>query len=81
MTPQVEEFAKQMEIELHANEHKGDWREWKNVPEMICELDYHKGKLLSAIKEDNKALVKEYLADCANILMFIGNAGNLYKKD
>lgn len=78
MISQVEKFAIQMQKELDANQHKGDWREWTDIPDMFMEFEYHKGKLLKAIKDNDKPRVKEFIADCANILMFIGNAGQLY---
>lgn len=77
-TPQVQIFAQQMEKELATNSHKGDWRTWKDLPEMLWELEYHKAKLLKAINDNDKDMVREYIADCANILMFMGNAGHVY---
>jgi transcriptional regulator with XRE-family HTH domain len=71
-------FAENMKIELNANKHKGDWKEWNNIEEMISELEWHKAKLLFALRENNKNSVREYLADCGNILMFIGNAGHIF---
>ena len=79
MIEQVKDFAEQMQKELDDNSHKEDWRGWNDLNAMLWELEYHKGKLLIAIKDDEKKLVKEYIADCANILMFIGNAGELYR--
>lgn len=74
----VEAFARTMKEELINNHHKGDWREWKEVNSMRYELDYHLTKLDSAIQQDNKELIKEHLADCANFLLMIGNSYNLY---
>lgn len=74
----VERFAADMTRELEANAHKGLWEEWDDVNEMIAELEWHKAKLLMAMREGDKDKVREHLADCGNILMFIGNAGNLY---
>jgi len=81
MIEQIKDFAEQMQKELDDNSHKEDWRKWNDLNEMLWELEYHKGKLLIAIKDNDKKLVKEYIADCANILMFIGNAGELYRTD
>lgn len=81
INPKVQRFAADMTRELKANEHKGNWEEWGTVEEMICELEYHKAKLLIALREGDKSRVREHLADCGNILMFIGNAGGLYEAD
>jgi len=81
MIEQLKDFAEQMQKELDTNSHKEDWRNWNNLGEMLWDLEYHKGKLLIAIKDNDKKLVKEYIADCANILMFMGNAGGLYRTE
>ena len=78
LIPQLKDFVQQMQKELDDNKHKGDWREFSNLDELLWEFEYHKGKLLSAIKDDDKPLIKEYIADCANVLMFMGNVGKLY---
>lgn len=54
-----------MDRELKANEHKGDWDSWSRTAsqsELISEFEWHKAKLLLAIKDGNKNLVREYLA-------------------
>lgn len=79
MNDKVIKFAEQMQAELDANAHKGDWNEWRNVEEILNEFEYHKAKLIIALrKKEPHAECKELIADCANILMFLGNAGNLY---
>lgn len=75
----VEKFKQQMIKENHDNAHKGDILSWNNVEEMLVELEYHKAKLYIALKRNNPDLVKEYLADCSNILLAIGNAWKLYE--
>lgn len=75
-------FAERMQKELNANAHKGDWNTWRNIMEILNDLEYHKAKLMIALKKDDShEEVKELIADCANILMFLGNAGNLYEQD
>lgn len=87
LDPQVIEFAKQMQNELFANvrKHGNGWRNWRDVDAMLNELEYHKAKLIIALNpkkgKADYALVKELIADCANFLLFIGNAGNLYLDD
>lgn len=77
--PKVLEFAKQMQKELNDNSHKGDWNEFRDVKDILNELEYHKSKLLVAMrKKEPHEECKELIADFANILMFLGNAGNLY---
>ncbi len=71
-------FANNMLKEIKANSHKGNWEDWNDVNEMLKELQYHFEKLKKAIESDTLHLIKEYLADCGNILMFIGNQYNLY---
>lgn len=79
LNPKVLAFAKQMQVELDANSHKGDWNEWRDVQEILNEFEYHKAKLLMALrKKEPHHECKELIADCANILMFLGNAGYLY---
>lgn len=74
----VDAFAQTMKDELSNNQHKGDWRDWKQVNEISLELVYHKNKLFKAIEEENKDHIKEHLADCGNFLLMLGNAYNLY---
>ena len=76
--PLVLKFANQMQSELNDNLHKGDWSEWRDVKEILYEMDYHKAKLIIALKDNNKTLIRELLADCGNFLMFLGNAGYVY---
>ena len=85
-------FVKQMDFELKANEHKGDWRNFVDKSEIRRELEYHLNKLSKAEndyakaidpekRQTNKLLIKEYIADSANILMMLGKAYKLYEKD
>lgn len=78
LDPRIQLFTELMQKELEDNSHKGPWEEWTNITEMISELEWHKAKLLFALKENDKEKCKEYIADCANILFFIGNAVKLY---
>lgn len=74
----AEAFKQQMIKENNDNTHKGDILDWKNVDEMLSELEWHKAKLLFAMKNNKPEEVKEHLADCGNFLLAIGNAWNLY---
>ena len=77
--PKLAWFARDMQRELRHNLHKGDWETWKNPIEIIAELEYHKAKLIMAIREKNREAAREYLADCGTILMFYGNAYGLFE--
>jgi len=75
----LEKFKEQMQIELNANAHKGNWEEFVDPREILKELKHHENKMINAMYEDgNRELIKEYIADCANILMMLGNAYGLY---
>lgn len=74
----VEKFKREMLWELANNTHKGDWEEFLDPPEIHKEISYHLLKLQKAEDAHNKDEIKEYIADCANILMFLGNAYGLY---
>lgn len=78
--PVTVEFSSIMTAELIANEHKGDWSEWRDVKEMLYELEWHKAKLWHAVMRNDVSDVMEHIADCANILMFLGNAFGIYEK-
>lgn len=80
MYHQVKKFSEDMQSELKANEPKKgtEWKTWDDVPAMLDELEYHEDKLLNAMFEKDNERIREYLADCGNILMFIGNAYKLY---
>ena len=69
-----------MQIELNANAHKGDWEEFVNSPEIHRELSHHIFKLQKAEQNNNKDDIREHIADCANILMMLGNAYGLYEE-
>lgn len=64
------EFVAQMEAELQANQHKGDWRRWYPTPlQVLSEIQHHEGKLMLALSAGDCARVKEYAADIANFAM------------
>ena len=77
--PKVKWFAQDMQTQLRDNAPKGDWEKWQGLNDKLIELEYHKAKLLIALRGKNKSLIREYLADCGNILMFIGNEIGLYE--
>jgi len=80
--PKVLAFAQQMQTELNNNSHKGDWNEFRDVKEILHEIEYHKSKLIIALgKKAPHKDVKELIADTANFLMMLGNAGELYDKE
>lgn len=68
-----------MQVELKNNSHKGDWEKFVDPREILKELRHHENKLTDAMFNDNRDLVKEYIADCANILMMLGNSYKLYE--
>lgn len=77
--PKLLKFAERMQIELNHNQlKKGSIFMWKGIEHKVGELDYHKAKLMMALKQGDRAAVKEYIADCANILMAIGDEYGLY---
>jgi hypothetical protein len=63
------EVAKEMVVQLEANQHKGDRKVWINmkVEDLMRELFYHASKLQGAIERNDKTGIKEYAADVANI--------------
>lgn len=64
------EFVAQMEAELQANQHKGDWRRWYPTPlQVLAEIQHHQGKLMLALSAGDCERVKEYSADLANFAM------------
>lgn len=77
MHNKVKEFSKLMQTELDANSHKGEWEDFTNQKDILLELEYHKSKLFLAIKEDDNDAIKEYSADCANILLCLLNSRDL----
>ena len=81
MITEIQRFAEQMQIELDTNAHKGNFMEWTGIDEKLQELEWHKAKLIIALKMGHKQAVKELLADCANIFLSIGIEGNLYKEE
>lgn len=81
MNDKIRRFADQMQIELDNNIHKGSVFDWKGIKDKIADLEYHKAKMLLAIRTGNKLATKEYIADCGNILMSIGDEIGLYEKE
>lgn len=79
MIREIEEFASWMDRELRANLHKGDWLEFKDLDMIFKELERHKIKLNKALKDNDIERIREYLADCANNLVFIANATKCFK--
>ena len=82
--PKVLRFANEMQNQLDINSHephKSNWEEFKNILDIVFEIEYHKSKLFLAIKENDLVAIKEYVADTANCLMFLGNVYSLYDND
>lgn len=73
-------FLEQMFIEMDNNSYKGSLLDWKNFDNMITELEYHKAKMMMSIRAGDSKATKEYIADCANILLAIGNLVGLYEE-
>lgn len=67
------EFIAAMEFELQANQHKGDWNEWRpeDPLQVLSELQHHQGKLTKALSAANFLLIREHAADVANFAMKI----------
>lgn len=80
MHPKILNFSKEMQKQININTKLGKttWEEWGNIKEILVDLEYHKAKLMIALKEDNIGALREYIADCGNILMFLGNACGMY---
>lgn len=74
-------FMRQMGIEQDNNEHKGSILAWDGLEDKIYDFEYHKAKLMLAIKEENEDAIKEFIADCGNILLAIGNEFDLYNEE
>lgn len=74
----AESFKQSMIKENNDNAHKGNILDWYNIDEMLSELEWHKAKLLFALKDKDSARIKEHLADCGNFLVAIGNACEVY---
>lgn len=66
--------------ELINNAEKGDWREFKYLPGIKKELNYHIKKLYTALSGTDNNLIKEHIADCGNFLLMLANAKNLFKE-
>lgn len=78
----VERFKESMLTEFKKNDpQKGSILDFTNFESIITELEYHKAKLMMAMRVDNKQAVKEYIADTANFLFALGNIGGLYEDD
>ena len=60
-------FFKQMECELLANSHKGDFNKWRPSDEDILKkIDHHLNKLKKALLEKNKSEIREFSANIGN---------------
>jgi hypothetical protein len=79
MNSKILKFAIRMEVELYENSRKGDWNTFKDEDEILKEFDHHYNKLKFALNNNDPMMIKEYIADCANNLLFLGNSRNLYE--
>lgn len=77
MHNKIEKFAVSMQKEIDDNSHKGDWETFTNKENIMSEFYHHLNKLEMSL-DDDPELIKEYIADCANILMMLGNSYKLY---
>jgi hypothetical protein len=71
MRPEVLHFAELMDKELTANENKGNWKSLKSRIDILYEFEYHKAKLMFALKLGMEDDIKEHSADCANYLLML----------
>lgn len=83
MHKKVVKFAQLMQEELENNSHKGNWESFTDEKVILTEFEWHFKKVLTILRESKDLpcadiLLKEHLADCANILMFLGNSYELY---
>lgn len=79
--PKIVEFSKIMQHEINENERKGNWEEFQNRDSIFSELYHHLNKLEKTyFTDENPDEMKEYIADCANILLMLGNSYNFYNK-
>lgn len=68
-------FVSRMDAEIVANEHKGDWNNWRpDIREICRELAHHAQKLTALIKRSESSMVAtgpvtELCADLANMAM------------
>lgn len=75
-------FANAMQNELDKNSHKGSIFNWNvDIYHKIADFEYHKSKMLLALRTGDKDAFKEYIADCGNILMAIGDSVGIYDTD
>lgn len=81
MHSKVEKFAQAMQKEIDDNSHKGDWETFLHKENIMSEFYHHLNKLEIVLQTDeDPQLVKEYIADCGNILMMLGNYYRLYNE-
>ena len=78
MDRKIQKFAEIMQTELELNSHKGNWEEFINKKEIVSEFFYHFNKLEDSMILEDKERVKEYIADCANLLLMLGNSYEIY---
>ncbi len=82
MDNKIIKFAESMQIEIDNNSHKGDWETFVDKFSIMSEFYHHLNKLESTLrKDDDPELLKEYIADCSNILMMLGNSYKLYDNE
>jgi len=63
-------FAEQMEQELRANIHKGNFDAWEPEPaHLISEILHHVNKLASALEDGDRSGVREFSADVGNYMV------------
>lgn len=80
MDNKIKQLTQLMETELYMNRYKGNWEDVKDTDYIFKEFQHHFNKLQTAIKENDKVKQKEYLADCSNFLLMLGNALDLFKE-
>lgn len=68
-------FLKEMDAELRANAGKGDRPGWLCMDRKtaLLEIFYHLAKLQKAVKVDDRAGIREYSADVANMCMMLAD--------
>lgn len=85
MNNKIQVFAEKMQQELDNNSHKGNWEEFTDYKAILKEFGHHYNKILITLDESRshvnfENLMVEHIADCANILMFLGNSFKLYEQ-
>ena len=78
---EVAAFARLMERELRANDHKGGWKAWQTVSALVRLREETDELATALLRNESPSVIGEEAADIANFAMMIADMAGALRED